>query len=138
MILVIAMSSVVNDFSGVNNITEPVLIHTLILKSTIKAFDKTVLCRLARLNKQKLNGMLIGPLHREILDAGQALDPESGSHCVHDEIRRPPQVRISRTERWKTFCWHSFTTSSALNTQTAKMLKAVYAHVTNMQTFSSQ
>jgi hypothetical protein len=52
------LTPAVNDFSGVNNIAEPVLIQTLISKSTIKAFDKPALCRFARLNKPKLNAML--------------------------------------------------------------------------------
>lgn len=37
--LVIVLPPVVNDFSGVNNIAEPVLIQTLISKSTIKLIN---------------------------------------------------------------------------------------------------
>jgi len=59
--LVIVLPPAVNDCSHVNNITEPVLIQTLISKSTIKVFDKPVLYRLAWLNKPKLDAMLKGP-----------------------------------------------------------------------------
>lgn len=60
--LVILQPPVVNNFSGMNNIAEPVVIQTLISKSTIKDIDKHVLFLLARLRKLKLYAVLKGPL----------------------------------------------------------------------------
>lgn len=41
---------VINDFPGVNDIAEPVLIQTFIAKSSVKALNKSVLRWLARLD----------------------------------------------------------------------------------------
>jgi hypothetical protein len=45
-----AARKVINDFPGVNDITEPVLIQTFIAKSPVKALNKSVLRWLARLD----------------------------------------------------------------------------------------
>lgn len=45
-----AASQVINDFPGVNDIAEPVLIQTFIAKATVKTLNKFALCWLARLD----------------------------------------------------------------------------------------
>lgn len=41
--LVIILPPVVNDFPGVNDIAEPVLIQTFIAKSSVKTLNKSIL-----------------------------------------------------------------------------------------------
>jgi hypothetical protein len=48
--LVIILPPVINDFPGMNDIAEPVLIQTFIAKSSVKALNKSVLRWLARLD----------------------------------------------------------------------------------------
>jgi hypothetical protein len=60
--LVIVLPQVVNDFSGVENITGPVLIQLLIPKSTMTDFDKPILCRLTQLNQLEQPVMFFGSL----------------------------------------------------------------------------
>ena len=60
--LVIILPPVINDFPGVNDIAEPVLIQTFIAKPSVKTLNKSVLCRLAGLDKTQLHAMLKGPL----------------------------------------------------------------------------
>jgi hypothetical protein len=48
--LVIILPPVINDFPGVSDIAEPVLIQTFIAKSSVKALNKSVLRWLARLD----------------------------------------------------------------------------------------
>jgi hypothetical protein len=43
-------AAVINNFPGVNDIAEPVLIQTFIAKSSVKALNKSVLRWLARLD----------------------------------------------------------------------------------------
>ena len=45
-----------------NHIAEPVLIEALISESSIKTLNKSVLSRLARLDKTQFHAMLKGPL----------------------------------------------------------------------------
>jgi hypothetical protein len=45
--LVIILPPVINDFPGMNDIAEPVLIQTFIAKSSVKALNKSVLRWLA-------------------------------------------------------------------------------------------
>ena len=49
-VFVNVLPPVVNDFSGVNNIIESVLIQTIISQLTTKAVDKPALCRFPKLN----------------------------------------------------------------------------------------
>ncbi len=51
-----------NDFPGMNNIVEPVLIQAFIAKATIKILNKPVLCRLARLDQPQFHSMFKSPL----------------------------------------------------------------------------
>jgi hypothetical protein len=48
--LVIILPPVINNFPGMNDIAEPVLIQTFIAKSSVKALNKSVLRWLARLD----------------------------------------------------------------------------------------
>lgn len=48
--LVIALPSAINDFPGMKNIDKPVLIQTFIPKAAVKAFNKSILRWLTRLN----------------------------------------------------------------------------------------
>lgn len=75
--LVIILSPVINDFPGVNNIAEPVLIEAFIAKASVKTLNKSVLGRLARLDKSQLHAMLKGPL---ILCAAGKFRPLIGSY----------------------------------------------------------
>jgi len=45
-----------------NNIAEPVLVQALISESSVKTLNKSVLSRLAWLDKTQFHGMLKGPL----------------------------------------------------------------------------
>lgn len=47
---VIILPPVINNFPGMNDIAEPVLIQTFIAKSSVKALNKSVLRWLARLD----------------------------------------------------------------------------------------
>jgi hypothetical protein len=48
--IVIILPPVINNFPGVNDIAEPVLIQAFIAKSSVKALNKSVLRWLARLD----------------------------------------------------------------------------------------
>jgi hypothetical protein len=48
--LVIVLPPGINDFSGMDNIAEPVLIQAFIAKATVKTLNKSVLCWLTRLD----------------------------------------------------------------------------------------
>lgn len=60
--LVIILPPVINHFTGMKNIPEPVFIQTLIVKASVKTLTKSVLCWLTRLDKPKLYIILKGPL----------------------------------------------------------------------------
>ena len=60
--LVIIQPPVINDCPGVNNIAEPVFIQAFIAKTSVKTLNKSVLRRLAGLDKPQLYAMLISPL----------------------------------------------------------------------------
>ena len=49
--LALILPPVINRFPGVNDIAEPVLIEALIPESSVKTFNKSVLCWPARLDK---------------------------------------------------------------------------------------
>lgn len=44
------------------DVTEPVFIQAFIAKASVKTLNKSVLCRLAGLDKSQLHAMLKGPL----------------------------------------------------------------------------
>jgi len=56
--LVIILPPVINHFPGVNYIAEPVLIEALTSESPVKTFNKSVLSRLARLDKTQFHAVL--------------------------------------------------------------------------------
>jgi len=49
--LVIALTAVINYFPGMTNIAEPMLIQVFIPKAAVETRNKSVLCRLAGLDK---------------------------------------------------------------------------------------
>ncbi|GAJ65591.1 hypothetical protein HI13_contig00038-0001 [Edwardsiella piscicida] len=51
-----------DDFPGMTDVTEPVLIQAFAAQAPIKTFNKSVLCRLAGLDKPQVHAMLKGPL----------------------------------------------------------------------------
>ena len=71
--LVIILPPVINDFPGVNNIAEPVLIQTFIAKATIKTPNKSVLRWLSRLDLAQLDTMFKGPLIKRATGKFRAL-----------------------------------------------------------------
>jgi hypothetical protein len=51
-----------DSFPGMTDVAEPVFIQTFIAKASVKTLNKSVLCRLAGLDKSQLHSMLKGPL----------------------------------------------------------------------------
>lgn len=74
----------------------------------------------------------------EVINAGKALDPETSSQRIHDEIHRTVHVGRRRAELRQTFCYKPFTTTSAFNAQPVQMIKAVHALVINQKPFTAQ
>jgi hypothetical protein len=62
--LIIVLPPVINDFPGMKNIAETVLILAFIPKATVQTLNKSVLCRFTGLNKPQRHAMLKGPLVR--------------------------------------------------------------------------
>ncbi len=62
MALIIILTPFTDGFPGMTEVTEPVFIQTFIAKASIKTLNKSVLYRLAGLDKPKLHAMLKGPL----------------------------------------------------------------------------
>lgn len=58
----ITLSPFTDGFPGMTDVTEPVFIQAFIAKASVKTLNKSVLCRLARLDKPQLHAMLISPL----------------------------------------------------------------------------
>ena len=72
-------------------------------------------------------------LPREIIHTSQALNPTAAGKCIHDKIHRPDQVRRIRADKRKPFSRQTLTTSSALHTQTVKVVNAVYPLVVDVK-----
>ncbi|KLE90238.1 hypothetical protein YA21_03435 [Klebsiella aerogenes] len=71
--LLIILPPVINDFPGVNDISELVLIQTCIAKASVKTLNKSALRWLARLDSAQLDTMLKGPLIKRATDKFRAL-----------------------------------------------------------------
>ena len=91
--LVIILPPVINDFPGVNDIAEPVLIQTFIAKSSVKTLNKSVLRRLAGLDKSQLHSMLKGPLIERAAGQLRAL---IGSYRSRIAVKQRDAVQYTR------------------------------------------
>ena len=60
--LIIILTPFTDGFPGMTDVTEPVFIQAFIAKASVKTLNKSVLCRLAGLDKSQLHAMLKGPL----------------------------------------------------------------------------
>jgi hypothetical protein len=60
--LVIILPPVINDFPGMKNIAERVLIQAFIPKAAVETLNKSVLCWLTQLDKSQFYAMLKSPL----------------------------------------------------------------------------
>jgi len=77
-------------------------------------------------------------LLREIIQAGQALNPAAAGKCIHDKIHRPCQVRRIRAKKREPLSRQTLTTSSALHTQAVKVIDAVYPLVVDLKALPAQ
>ena len=59
--VVVVLSPFINNSSGFEQISEPLLIQTIVSELAIETFDKSVLCRLSRLNEMQLGFGSIAP-----------------------------------------------------------------------------
>ena len=91
--LVIILPPVINRFHGVNNIAEPVLIQAFIANASVKTINKSVLGRLARLDKPQLHAMFKGPL---IKCAAGKLRPLVSSYRRRIAAKQRDAVRNTR------------------------------------------
>ncbi len=60
--LVVILTPFTDDFPSMTDIAEPVFIQAFIAKASVKTLNKSVLCRLAGLNKPHLHAIIKGPL----------------------------------------------------------------------------
>lgn len=75
--LIIILTPFTDGFTGMTDVTEPVFIQTFIAKASIKTLNKSVLYRLAGLDKPQLHAMLKGPM---IESAAGKLRTQIGSY----------------------------------------------------------
>ncbi len=59
--VVVVGSPLFNRVAGVEPITEPMLVETLIPELAVEAFDECVLCRFARLDEVQLHAVILRP-----------------------------------------------------------------------------
>ena len=92
--LIIILTPFTDGFPGMTDVTEPVFIQTLIAKAPpVRTLNKSVLCRLAGLDKPQLHAMLKGPLIERAAGKFRAL---ISSYCRRTAPKQRNAVRNTR------------------------------------------
>ena len=91
--LIIILTPFTDGFPDMTDVTEPVFIQTLIAKAPVRTLNKSVLCRLAGLDKPQLHAMLKGPLIERAAGKFRAL---ISSYC---RLTAPKQRNAVRNTR---------------------------------------